>query len=105
MFLHQEIGLKITCAKPRLCKIGIPVNSIMKYMDLLENMNYTFSIYDYEKESKKLILKYEYSGYKKVKYNDEVDCEECEYYKDNGLANNINIFEILEQRKNNKNEK
>lgn len=102
LILQQNIGLKITCAKPNVCKVGIPVTSIMKYMDMLEILDYSFVIYDYNKENKKLILKYEYFGHKEIQYNYEIVCEDCEYYKDHGLANNINIFEILEQRKNNR---
>ena len=89
----------------KYAKSGIPINSIIKYMDLLENLDYTFAIYDYEKETKKLTLKYEYIGHKKVENSYEIECEECEYYKDYGISNNINIFEILEQRKNSKSEK
>lgn len=98
VFLNQYIGLKLTCAKPNLCKVGIPVNSIMKYMDMLEMLDYTFLIYDYNKENKKLVLKYKYFGHKKIEENYEAECEGCEYYKDHGFSNNINIFEILEKR-------
>ena len=57
VILQQNYGLKLTCAKTRLCKIGIPISSIMKYVDLLEMSDYSFAIYDYDKETKRMIQK------------------------------------------------
>lgn len=97
LIIEQYIGLKLTCAKPKVCKIGIPVNSIMKYIDILEMLDYSFAIYDYKKETKKLVLKYEYLGHKEIEENYFVECSSCEYYKEHGFVDNINIFDILEK--------
>ena len=29
LILEQNVGLKLTCVRPKVCKIGIPANSIM----------------------------------------------------------------------------
>ena len=52
LILEQNVGLKLTCVRPKVCKIGIPANSIMKYIDILEMLDYSFAIYDYKKETK-----------------------------------------------------
>ena len=41
-----------------ICKIGIPVNSLEKYIEKLNSIKYSYIIYDYNKEKNELIEKY-----------------------------------------------
>ena len=42
VLLHEILGLQVVCIREKLCKVGIPVNSIEKYISLLiaSNVNY-----------------------------------------------------------------
>ena len=75
--------------KTGLCKIGIPVTNTIKYIDKLENLDYSFIIYDYNKENKKLRFKYEYYGHKKIKTEGFIECENCEYYKEHKCVSTL----------------
>lgn len=49
--LHKKLGLKCTCYKNNICKVGIPVASIEKYIPILDRTKYAYVIYDYDKTS------------------------------------------------------
>lgn len=59
VILNHELNLKTICAKRRICKVGIPKNSIEKYIEKLEQTGYGYIILDYEKDKNEIIKKYE----------------------------------------------
>ncbi len=80
LFLHRLLGLKCTCFSKGVCKVGIPITSIDKYIPKLINSGYRFSIYDFdgntitEKEGK-------ISEIENVEVQDNLGCEKCIHYK------------------------
>ena len=54
VFLSNKLNLKVTCMENRVCKVGIPINSLEKYLKLLDNMQYGYVVYNYEKNENKL---------------------------------------------------
>lgn len=54
VILHKKLNLKCTCFKKGICKVGIPVNSLEKYIDKLEKTMYSYVIYDYDKENNEI---------------------------------------------------
>ena len=52
VFLSQIFGFKLTCFKSGVCKIGIPITYILKYLTLLEEKKYSYILYDYNKDTK-----------------------------------------------------
>ena len=36
ILLHEILGLNVTCIKPSICKVGIPIQNCIKYTDKLE---------------------------------------------------------------------
>ncbi len=62
IMLNKLLKLKITCQKNNLCKVGIPVTAIMKYVDLMEKEGYSFSIYDYTKNNSQIAKVYNFVG-------------------------------------------
>lgn len=62
VLLHERLELKCTCLKKQICKVGVPVNSIKKYIDVLDSLGYSYVIYDYNKINKELIRKYDKEG-------------------------------------------
>lgn len=41
VLLHNKLELKCTCFKMNICKMGFLVNSLEKYVDKLNKINYT----------------------------------------------------------------
>ena len=98
VILSTLLGLNVNCFKLRICKVGMPVNHMMKYIEELEKIGHSFLVYDYEKERKKYILKYSFEG-KSVEENAKCfDCEKCEYYKTNARYREMDIFELLSKK-------
>lgn len=87
--LSKIFGLKETCLRRGLCKVGIPVTYTLKYLELIEDKGYSYILYDYSKETKELVEKYKYNGINKVE-EIELDCKSCKNYKEDF----IDIFEI-----------
>ena len=101
VFLSGLFGFKKNCLKPGVCKIGIPVTYVLKYLELIENKGYSYILFDYDKNTKELIEKYKHEGNKEVeKINFE--CRNCERYKE---ENFIDIFELLRRKEEEKNKK
>lgn len=54
ILLHKILGLNVTCIKPSICKVGIPIQNCMKYTDKLEKNGYGYILYDYNSKTKKI---------------------------------------------------
>ena len=98
ILLNELYGLKVTCFKENVCKIGIPVSFLLKYLELIEQKGYGYILYDYEKETKELIFQYKYEGQKNTEKQTCKNCKECANYKGCSYSN-INIYELLNQKK------
>lgn len=57
--LNKELGLKTTCAKTKICKVGVPKSSIDKYKEKLNELGYSYIILDYDKDKRELIKIFE----------------------------------------------
>ena len=81
IILNKEIGLKLTCMRKNICKIGIPKNAMHKYVGKLNKTEYSYIILDYDREERKIIKIQEKLGKDKeiIKYN--VNCHNCEMYR------------------------
>ena len=74
ILLNQLYGLKVTCFEESVCKVGMPVGFILKYLELIEKEGYGYVLYDYAKDSKELVEKYKFEG----KENSEKEqCKNC----------------------------
>lgn len=77
IFLNKELGLKCICFKKEICKVGIPENSIEKYLEKLERLNMAYIVYIFDIKKEEVIIKYTKEG----KYHNEIDinknCPEC----------------------------
>ena len=99
ILLNELYGLKVTCFKENICKVGIPVSFVLKYLDLIEEKGYSYVLYDYGKDTKELIPQYRFDeGQINTEEKTCKQCKECPNYKGTSYSN-INIYELLEQRK------
>ena len=80
LFLHRLLGLKCTCFSKGVCKVGIPITSIDKYVSKLINSGYRFSIYDFDGNT---ITEKEggISDIENAEVQDNLGCEKCIHYK------------------------
>lgn len=99
IFLSQIFGFKLTCFKSGVCKIGIPITYILKYLKMIEDKGYSYILYDYNKDEKTIEEKLKYDGIHKIEITNQVICEQCQYYTDHNRSFNISIDEFLKNKK------
>ncbi|MGN1326604.1 MAG: hypothetical protein ACI4VQ_00740 [Clostridia bacterium] len=75
--LHKKFNLKCTCYKNNICKVGIPANSLDKYIEKLDKIRYSYIIYDYDKENKELKIKHQKDGKKNKITDKNINCLMC----------------------------
>ena len=78
--LNSLLGLNTTCVKHEICKVGVPKNSIKKYIEKLDETSYGYIVLDYNKDKKEIVKLYEKQG-NHSKINDfNKGCSICENY-------------------------
>ena len=98
ILLNRLYGLKVTCFEEKVCKVGMPVSFLLKYLELIEKDGYGYILYDYEKNTKELSSQYEFDGKENIETEKCKNCKECVYYKGCSYSN-ISINELLEKKK------
>ena len=103
VLLHEKLGLKCTCFKNHICKVGIPRNSIGKYIKEIEKLKYGYILYDYNSKNKRL-LELSYKEVKKNKImNKNINCLACmgasKYEEDDYSIALLKFIEELKRRK------
>ena len=86
VFLNKELGLKVSCFKEELCKVGFPLQALEKYTNILKEKDYSFIVYNFNREKielKKILIN---EGKKKNgEINERLNCyickHSCKYYK------------------------
>ena len=77
IILNKELELKLNCAKKNICKVGVPKNSINKYIKLLDGIGYSYIVLDYDKKENEIIKKLEKSGKRRENYVLNNKCNQC----------------------------
>lgn len=54
VLLHDKLELKCSCFQNNSCKVGVPVNSLDKYLEKIDKLKYSYVVYDYDKENVEL---------------------------------------------------
>lgn len=103
VLLHERLDLKCTCFKKNMCKVGMPIDSLEKYLEQLEKFKYAYVVYDYDKSKKELIRKYYKEG--KCHYIEEktINCLKCKgisRYEEDEYINAV--IKLLEKETNEK---
>ena len=62
VLLNKEIGLKLSCFKEEMCKIGFPIDSLEKYTDMIQEKGYSYIVYHFDKEKVSLDVLMKYNG-------------------------------------------
>ncbi len=54
--LNKELGLKLTCMRYGMCKVGFPIEALEKYVGLLIETKYSFIVYDFNSKKEELSI-------------------------------------------------
>ena len=103
VLLHEKLGLKCTCFKNHICKVGIPRNSIGKYIKEIEKLKYGYILYDYNSKNKRLLeLSYKEGKKNKIMIKN-INCLACmgasKYEEDDYSIALLKFIEELKRRK------
>ena len=82
VLLHNKLGLKCICYKKNECKIGIPINVINRYIEKLNKLNYSYIIYDFIKQEKKLKVIAQKNANPNNEENNTINCLLCKGIKE-----------------------
>ena len=78
IILNNLIGLKISCIKPEICKVGFPISSLEKYTNLLVEKRYSYIVYYFNQEKEELNIFESYEGKNKNTLETEnMNCYIC----------------------------
>ena len=77
VLLHNKLELKCTCFKNNICKVGIPINSLERYIEKLDKIKYSYIIYDYNKEKNELKEIYSKIGKQNKVTDKNIKCLKC----------------------------
>lgn len=80
--LNEELGLKVTCMKSGMCKVGFQTKALERYITNLEKSNKSFIIYTYDKELEQEEQIYKYNGEEVKEKRVCKDCDNCIYKKE-----------------------
>ena len=75
IILNNLLGLKLTCMKNELCKVGFQTRSIEKYVKKLQETNKSFVIYNYDRTKNQ---EYEIIRIKAEPVYEQNKCFNCE---------------------------
>ena len=94
VLLHEKLGLKCTCFKNHICKVGIKE---------IEKLKYGYILYDYNSKNKRLLeLSYK-EGKKNKIMNKNINCLACmgasKYEEDDYSIALLKFIEELKRRK------
>ena len=86
VILNKLLDLKVSCFKPEMCKVGFPINSLEKYLELIYEKKYGYIVYFFNQETEELEVVTEYEGKNKNKIiAKNINCYICKhstkYYK------------------------
>ena len=65
VLLNELLGLKLGCLKPEMCKVGFPISSLEKYIDKIQEKDYSYIVYYFDQQKEELEVLMEYKGKKK----------------------------------------
>lgn len=108
VLLHDKLNLKCTCFTDNMCKVGIPVIAIDKYIEKLDKTGYGYVIYNYNKDKAELTEVLTKAGRATRITSKNLNCLTCkgisEYKDDEYILALCNYYEKLSNEENEKDE-
>lgn len=77
IWLQDHLNLKCTCFKDHICKVGVPIASIEKYLKKLEELGSSYIVYSFNKEKAELKIEYDKEGKRHTEKRYHCNCLYC----------------------------
>lgn len=77
VLLNNKLKLKCTCFKQNSCKVGVPTNSLEKYLSKIEKLGYAYIVYNFNKEKEELSVIKKFGGKKNKTKKKNINCLMC----------------------------
>lgn len=94
VLLNNKLKLKCSCFQKNTCKVGVPLNSIEKYLEKIEKLGYSYIVYGFKKEAKRLEILKEFQGKANKVKRKNINCLLC---KGIGVYNQDEYMEALKK--------
>lgn len=94
VLLNNKLKLKCSCFRKNTCKVGVPINSIEKYLEKIETLGYSYIVYGFKKEAKRLEILKEFQGKTNKVKRKNINCLLC---KGIGVYNQDEYMEALKK--------
>ena len=80
VLLNNLIGLKLSCLKQEICKVGFPINTLEKYTEIISEKGYSYIVYFFNQEKEELEIITQYNGkYKNEIKEEKINCYICKH--------------------------
>lgn len=78
VLLNEILGLKVSCLKEEICKVGFPTNALEKYTRLIEEKDYSYVVYFFDQQKEELTAIKRFAGKKENQIKEkQVNCYLC----------------------------
>lgn len=77
VILNSKLKLKCNCFQRQTCKVGVPINSLGKYLEKIEKINYSYVVYKFDKEKESLEVIKEFEGKPNKTKRKNINCLLC----------------------------
>ena len=106
VLLHDKLNLKCTCFTDNVCKVGVPIIAIDKYIEKLDKTGYGYVIYNYNKDKSELTEVLTKAGRATRVTSKNLNCLTCKgisaYKDDEYMLALCNYYEKLSNEENEK---
>lgn len=77
VLLNNKLKLKCSCFQKNTCKVGVPINSLEKYLEKIQKLGYSYIVYNFNKQEQELKLIKKYEGKKNRTKRKNINCLMC----------------------------
>ena len=77
VLLNNKLKLKCSCFQKNTCKVGVPLGSIDTYLEKIRKIEYSYVVYNLNKEKEELQIIRKFSGKKNKITRKNINCLRC----------------------------
>lgn len=81
VLLNSKLKLKCTCFKEHTCKVGVPINVAEKHLKKIEELGYSYIVYNFDRERESLKVVKEFKGKPNKTTRKSINCLLCKGIK------------------------
>lgn len=77
VLLNNKLKLKCSCFQKNTCKVGVPINVAEKHLKKVEELGYSYIVYNFNKEKELLKVVKEFEGKPNKTTRKSINCLLC----------------------------